>query len=516
MYAEPHQGTTARLGANGAVLAIAGAALVAHLAVSWRHGFFRDELYFIDCGRHPAVGYIDQPPLVPLIAAATQVFGHCLVALRALAGLAHAGTVVASAALAGLVAREAGVPGRFAAQMAAAAVALSPMFLGLASTLNTTAFEPLAWTYIAYAVARAVLRGASRSWIAAGVVAGLAMEAKYALPVFLVPLLAGVVLGPSRRALVTRHAALGAALCVAIALPSVIWQLAHGLPFLDLLAAASGGKNVVVAPLAFVLNQLMVMNPVLAPMWLAGTAWCLFARPLARARFLAIGFVGVVVITMVLHGKDYYVAPAYGVAFALGAVLVEKAVRRTAVRAIYLGLAGAFLVVAAPFSMPILEPPAMVAYMQWLGGRPQPQENNQTNAVIPQLHADMLGWRELEARVAEVWRALPPDERARAAIITNNYGEAGALNFYGPADGLPRALSGHNQYGLWGPGDHDGSIVIRVGGELARYRERCAEVTEAGRFGAPYAMPYERGPILVCRGMHEDLRRAWPQFVHID
>jgi hypothetical protein len=500
-----------------AVLAIAGATLVAHLTVSWRYGFFRDELYFIDCGRHPAFGYVDQPPLVPLLAAATQAFGHCLVLLRAVAGLAHALTVVACAALAGIIAEEARLSSRFARPMAAAAVALSPMFLGLTSTLNTTAFEPFAWTYIAYAVARAIVRDEQRFLVKAGLVAGLALEAKYAAPLFLVPLIVGVALGPSRHILFTRHAAIGAAVCTALALPSAIWQVAHGLPFLELLHAASHGKNVAVSPLQFTMNQLGVMNPVLAPMWVAGIGWCLVARELARLRFLAIAFAGVFLATMALHGKDYYVAPAYGVAFALGALFIQRYVRWAIARAIYLVLTGAVAVVAAPYAMPILDPAALAAYMQWLGARPEAQENNQKDAIIPQLHADMLGWRELEAQVAQVWRSLPPDERAKAAIMTNNYGEAGAINFYGPDDGLPRALSGHNQYWLWGPGGYDGSIVIRVGGDLTRYQQRCAEVTVAATFGVPYAMPYEQDrPILLCRGMHPDLRQAWPEFKHIE
>lgn len=512
-----HGSVSRREPARIAVLAIAAATLVAHLAVSWRHGFFRDELYFIDCGRHPALGYVDQPPLVPLVAAATQVLGHCLVALRAVAGLAHAATVVVCAALAGLVAGEAKLAGRSARVMAATAVAVSPMFMGLTTTLNTTTLEPLAWTSIAYAIARAIVRDEPR-WLAiAGVVAGLALEAKYAVPLFLVPLLVGVALGPARRILIMRHMLIGTALCVAIALPSVIWQLAHGSPFLALLRAASQGKNVVVPPLAFVGNQLQVMNPVLAPMWIAGVAWCLIGRDLARVRFLAIGFFAVLVATMLLHGKDYYVAPAYGVAFALGAVALERFVRWTVVRAIYLGLAVALGLVAAPYAMPILDPPTLARYMARLGAQPQAQENNQKGAAIPQAQADMLGWPELEARVADVWRSLPPDERAKAAIITSNYGEAAAINFFGDRDGLPRALSGHNQYGLWGPADHDGSVVIRVAGDLARYRQLCGDVAIAASFGVPYAMPYEQDrPILVCRGMHRDLRAAWSDFEHIE
>jgi hypothetical protein len=497
-------------------LAIAGATFAVHLAVGWRYGFFRDELYFIDCGRHPSFGYVDQPPLIPLLAAATQAFGPCLLVLRGVAALGHAGLVIVTAALAGLVAEEAGLGGSVARVAAAAAVALTPMYYGLTSTLNTTTFEPLAWTAIAVCVARAVMRAEPRRLVAAGAIAGVALEAKYAAPFFVVPLVVALAAGRERAILWTRAAAAGAALSLALALPSTIWQVTHHLPFRELLRAAAAGKNLVAPPWDFLRNQLLVMNLVLAPLWIAGVVWGLIARRLARLRFLPLAFVAVLVEMVALHGKDYYVAPAYGVAFALGGAWLEARVRATAARGLWLAAAVAMMAWSAPTSMPLLSPPALAAFLRHSATRPQAQEGNQKDAVIPQLHADMLGWRELEARVASVWRALPPDERARAAIITSNYGEAGALNFFGPADGLPRALSGHNQYGLWGPGDHDGSIILRINGDPDRYRALCAEATVAGIFGVDYAMPHERGAIVLCRRLRTDLRRDWEAFVHID
>jgi hypothetical protein len=500
-------------------LAIAFACFVVHVvaAAAGGYGFFRDELYFIDCGRHPAFGYVDQPPLVPLVAAATQAFGHSLVLLRAVAGLGHALFVVATASLAAVVAEEAQAQGGVARVTAAAAAALSPMFYGLTSTLNTTAFEPAAWTAVALYFTRAARSGDARPLVAAGAVAGVALEAKYAIPFFLAPLLAGVAIGPARRILVTRHAAIGAALAVAIAAPSALWQLANGLPFLELLHAASHGKNIVVPPLDFLANQLLVMNPALAPLWIGGVAYALFARRLARLRFLPIAFAGVLVAMLVLHGKDYYVAPAYGVAFALGAAAFAAHTSRTLVRVLCFVPAFALMLVAAPMAMPILAPPSLVAYMARLSAQPQAQEHNQKGAVLPQLHADMLGWPELEARVAEAWRALPPEDRAKGAIIASNYGEAGAINFFGAADGLPRARSGHNQYGRWGPGDHDGSVILRVNGDLARYEKLCDEARVVAAFGGPYVMPYEHErPIVLCRGLRTDLRAMWKDFVFVE
>jgi hypothetical protein len=493
--------------------------LAVHGVLANRYGFFRDELYFIDCGRHPALGYVDQPPLVPLVAAATQAFGVCLPLLRLVPGAAHALLAWVTAKLARLVAAEVGVPGQFAGGLAALAVACAPMYLGLHTTFNTTSLEPLAWTLVAYLVARAALARsadarAGRVLVLAGVAAGLALEAKYAIPFFLAPLLGGLLLQPERRVLFTRYALLAVTVTVVIAAPSAVWQVTHGLPFLELMRHAEGKNTVVSAP-AFVLNQLGVMNPVLAPMWLGGLVAALFGRRFARVRFLAVGYLGVLVAMLVLHGKDYYVAPAYGAPFAIGAVAVELFVARRLVRAVFCVAAVALAAVTAPVALPILDPPILVRYLRAMHLGVQPQENVANEVAVPQGLADMLGWRELEVRVAEAWRGLPAEDRDRVAIITSNYGEAGALNFFGAADGLPRAISGHNQYFLWGPLGHDGGVVLRVNGDLAIWRRDCRDVSVVSKFGTPYAMPYENdAPILLCRGMNAPLPSVWDEFRH--
>jgi len=508
-------------GAERATFAVAAAVFAAHVLASMLgpYGFFRDELYFIDCGRHPSFGYVDQPPIVPLLAAASVLFGRTLLIMRALPALAHAGTVLLSGALAALIARTLGEREGTARVIAAASVALAPMYLGLHSAMNTTCFEPLAWTFMAYAAARAALSGERRWLVWLGIAAGVAMEAKYAAPFFLAPLVAGVALGPSRRILWTREASAGVAAAVGVALPSVVWQVTHGLPFRELLHAASHGKNTVVPAGSFLINQVLVMNPLLAPLWVGGVAWALFARRLAPVRFLAIAFAGVLLEMILLHGKDYYTAPAYGVAFALGGVLAARVVRTRGTIALgaYLVLAAALTVVAIPTSMPVLPPELLARWVVATHTQPQAQENSQRGAVLPQLMADMLGWRELESSVAAVWRALPPEERARTTIIVGNYGEAGALDLYGPDDGLPPARSGHNQYFLWGPGDDDPLVILRLAGDPERWKNDCDELTIPARVGGPYVMPYERDrPILQCRRPRISLRDEWHDFKHYE
>ena len=217
---------------------VAAAAFLLHMAVAGRYDFFRDELYFIACGRHPAFGYADQPPLVPLLAAATQAFGPHLVLLRLVPAATAAAIVLVTAALA----RRAGA-GPYGVALAATASAIAPIYLGLTTLLNTSMLEPIAWTLVALLVARAVLDGEARAWILAGLVVGLALEAKYAIPTYLVPLGLALVLTGHARALARRELAAGIAFALLLAAPSLVWQHTHGLPFRDPAATDSSPRR---------------------------------------------------------------------------------------------------------------------------------------------------------------------------------------------------------------------------------------------------------------------------------
>jgi hypothetical protein len=483
---------------------IAGAVLLAHLAVAARYDFFRDELYFIVCGRHPAFGYVDEPPLVPLLAAATQAAGERLWLLRSIPALAGAATVLVTCALA----RLAGA-GRFGIVLAGLAAGFAPMYLGLETTLNTSTFEPLVWTALVWLVARAVLEDDAGAWLWAGAIAGIDLQIKYELPLFLLPLLVALVACGHGRALLHRRVALAGALAAALALPSAIWQLSHGLPFLEMMRAQATGKNTALPPGAFALNQALVMNPLFAPIWIAGIVGPFLSKALARLRFVSVAFALTFLLMMALHAKDYYLAPAYGSAFALGPVAIERWVRASWARVGYVAVALLFSAVAAPLAMPILDPPLLARYIETLHLAPEPTERLRQSA-LPQDFADMLGWRSYVRSVTEVFEKLAPEERERAAIFTGNYGEAAALDFYGR--GLPPALCAHNQYFLFGPRGYDGSVLIRVNEEPGKLARRCRSVALGGRFGAPFVMPYEdHAPISICWGLEPPLQVLWPQ-----
>jgi 4-amino-4-deoxy-L-arabinose transferase-like glycosyltransferase len=479
--------------------------LAVHLAVANRYDLFRDELYFIVCGRHPAFGYADQPPLVPLLAAGTYALGAQTWLVRlpsALAAAALVWLVVAFVRLLG---------GRtFAAWLAGIAAATAPILLGLTATFNTTTFEPLAWTAVAYGIARAAVLDDRRALLIAGAVAGLAMEAKYALPLWLVALAIGLALTPQRGLLARRELWLGIALATLIAVPSVIWQALHGWPFVTLIRNA-GLKDSAVVPLAYIVNQIAVLNPLAAPLWIAGLIAPFAMRGLRALRFVTIAYVMVAAATIAANGKDYYLAPAYPALFAIGAVAAERLIRVTAIRVAWPAAIVAVAAVMAPLALPILAPAALVSYERALHVAPQQQERSDKGDVMPSTFADMLGWHDFVREVAAAYATLAPADRAATSILVDNYGEAAALDVYGPAYALPPALSGHNQYGLWGLRGQTPRNVLRVQNDAAKLRPYCAALRVIATTASPYARSFENGKVIAfCRDIRPPLAQLWP------
>jgi len=474
-----------------------------HLATAGRYEIMRNELYFIACGRQFAFGYADQPPLVPWISAMTQAAGLNAWLLRLPATIA----AVALVPLCGILARQAG-GNRLAMAIAAFAAATAPALAAVTTTLTTATFEPLCWTAIAFFITRAVLREDRRAMLWAGAIVGISMEAKYGVVMWVVPMAIGILVTPARAILHWRETWIGALLAAAIAAPSLIWQAAHDWPFLEIIGNHSQG-DLTGDPLRFMVGQILALNPVLAPLWLAGVAAPFFAAALKPVRFLAIAFLGAAVIDIATGGKDYYLFGAYPAMFAVGAA---------ACGALWVWLAGTWLTVGlanfllvAPIVFPLLPPARLFYLLEHSHLRPPPDEKAAIGAPLTQVFSDELGWRSLEQRVAVIWERLPASDRQGAAIFAGNYGEAAAIDVYGRKDRLPLAISGDNQYYLWGPRGHDGRVVIVVNGDPAFWRMHCANLRQVATFGVPLAMPYERDrPIMICRDLKGGLASMWP------
>ncbi|HKU66281.1 MAG TPA: glycosyltransferase family 39 protein [Candidatus Baltobacteraceae bacterium] len=485
--------------------AAAAATFVIHLAANPHYGFFRDELYFIICGRHPQWGYVDQPPVIPLLAAGSQIFGISLVALRAISALFAAASVFVTCRLV----QEFG-GAAFAQILAAIAVALAPVLANFGVLVAPDTVGMWAWPLVVLYLVR-LQRGANpRWWLAAGAVAGVALESKYSAAFFLLAAAIGILSTRERKMLRTPWFAAGVAVALAIALPNFSWQALHGFPMIELLRNGQQGKNVTLDPATFVLQQIFITNPVLAPIWIAGLAWALWARAL---RWIGLGYLALLAMMIALHAKNYYACDAYPAMFALGATAIELWTQRVCalrpVAAVAAALAGAAL---APLVLPVLPVRQFITYYDALATIlpiASTASEHHKQAALPQTYADMHGWPQLAQTVARVYDSLPPAQRARAVIVASNYGEAAAIEFFGR--GAAPVISGHNQYFLWGTRGASGDVVIDVHGDCGSSMRLFRESRRAATFSSPYVMPYEQDmPIMVCRGIKKPLAQIWP------
>lgn len=487
------------------VLAIAAANLLFHLLIANRYGIFRDELYYLACAEHLDAGYVDQPPMIALIAwFARHVLGESLIGLRFLPALAGAVTVW----LTGKLARELG-GGTFAQALAALATFAAPVFLLMHHWLTMNAFEPLIWLACAWCIVRAINAGDPRYWLWFGVLIGLGMETKYSTAFFAFAVFGALLVTPQRRFLASKWIWLGALCSLLIFLPNLIWLIRHDFPFLELMRnIRSGHRDVVRGPFAFVVDQAKIMNPILFPLWLGGLVW------LCLGRFRILGWTYALLLGtfIVLKGKNYYLAAAYPMLFAGGAVAFENAsrIRMRWSRPVYVGLVVAVTCLLAPLSVPVLPPETYIRYQTALGFEP-PKAENQATGPLPQHFADEFGWEDMARKVGEVYNALPPEQRAKTAIFANGYGQAGAIDFFGKKYGLPKSIGNHQSYWMWGPRDYTGESVIVLGGDGKSEHKYFASVESAGRTDHPYSRRDEHFEIVVCRGLNTTLKALWPK-----
>jgi 4-amino-4-deoxy-L-arabinose transferase-like glycosyltransferase len=475
------------------VAGLAAVKVVASMAFADRYGWHRDELYYLASARHLQLGYVDYPPITPLIARLVQVVApESVAALRFTSILAGAVVVV----LAALIARELG-GGRLAQAAAALAVALSPMFLAGNFIFETVSFDQLAWALLLWLAARLLAGRDPRLWLLAGLVLGIGLETKYTVAGLAVPLAAGLLLTPARRHLTTPWPWLGAALALVLLLPNLWWQAGHGWDSVQYVLSHRGHTD---GPLAYWLQQAVLINPVLVPLAVAGVVWLWRSRTF---RALAWTAILVELLFFAVGGKSYYPAPVYPLLYAAGAVWLERSIGSRVLRWAWLGAAAAVTLLLAPILMPVL-PASVVA-----------------RTTIPRSQpvlAEMFGWPELARSVAGASATLPASDRAGAMILARNYGEAGALDLYGPGLDLPPVVSPHLTYYYWAPARMDPQVVIAIGYDRQELEPLFADVTQVGTVSNAYGVDnQEEGrPIFVCRQPRRPLWQVWPSLKALD
>lgn len=472
------------------------------------YGYFRDEFYFIVCGRHLAWGYVDQPPLVALQARLAEIlFGLSPTGIRTFSFIASGVTV----ALAGLLTWHFG--GRRSAQfLAMSAVLAAPVFLGTGNFLSMNSFEPCLWMGALFVVLRIADGSATgRAWLLFGLLAGLGIENKHSTVFFLIALLAGLLLSPQRRILFTKGCAAGVALLLLLTLPNFLWQVAHQYPTYQFLSTvAHSDKNVRFPPLPFLFEQVKILLISTAPLWIGGLAWLAFARAARRWRFVALTYLVFLAMMMVLHAKDYYLAPIYPVLFAAGAALCGQLTRRDwPLAALGVNCLIALCFFTGPIVLTIL-PPA------WYNAYTAPFAPNSTRfekftSPLPEILSDRFGWEQMTEGFATRYNDLPSDVRARTGIFCSNYGEASAVNILGPRYGLPAAISGHQNYFFWGWNGYTGESMLTLGNDAKDYTDKYDEVVDLGPFDSPWIMDHEHLHYFWLRHRKAPYAAAWPE-----
>lgn len=492
------------------VLSIAFVRLVLYFFAGPHYGYFRDELYYLACGEHPAWGYVDQPPLIGWITWLLQhTIGTSLWALRLPPALAGAATIV----LAGLLTREMGGR-RWAIFLASLAALMAPIALALSQLFTMNAFDPVLWTVIAFLIVRIAKGNDERLWLAVGAVAGVTILNKYAVIFWFSGVVLGLCLTPLRRSLGQGWFWLGCVIAALIALPNFLWQWRHEFPFLQLMHnVRESGRDILLPPLPYLQAQAQMLGFVAA---LLVPFALLFFFSKRGQPYRALGWAYLVFLAemMLLRGKMYYVAPVYPMMFAAGAVWLESATERKlwiwAKPLLTLGIL-AIGGIYAPTILPLLPVPTFLAYERAMGIEQQKFEHMQ-QGVLPQLYADMFGWEGIAQRVAAFYHTLPPDEQRRTAIFANNYGDAGAIDFFGPKYGLPKAIGGHQNYWIWGPREYTGESMIVLGeGHEENMQTKCTSYEVIGNAKDPLSRVDEWLPIYYCRGFKWNLQTVWPE-----
>lgn len=493
------------------VWAIAIAKLVLHVYFNSRYGYFRDEFDYMACGNHLAWGYVDQPPLIPFIVHISRaVLGDSLRSIRFVPALASSLLVVQTA----LIARAFGGR-RFALILSALAVALAPQYLSNGSLLTTNSLEPNLWMGCAYCAILAIKRGDPRYWLWFGVIAGIGLEEKYTIALFSSAIVIGLLLTKERRAFANKWIWLGGLAAFLVFLPNLLWNIHYHWPFLQLMHNIRAEHRDVILPAGeYFLQQVLLIGPLAAPIWLTGLGVLLFSERLKQYRFLGWSYIVCYAVLFALHGKNYYLSPVYPFLLASGAVALEWILDAPA-RA-WIKWAAATVVVAgglrlAPVTVPVFSPAHFIAYAKHLPLKLPVTEYAHERAALPQWYADQFGWREIVQETAVAWNRIPAQDRAGCAIFAQDYGQAGAIDFFGPRYGLPPALSGHQSYFLWGPRGYSGNCMIVLGDRRARLNQLFDSVEFVGvSADNPYALE-KNISVYICRGAKfGTLAQVWP------
>ncbi len=490
------------------LLALALATVLIHFLSNGGYGYFRDELYAIACSKHLAWGYVDQPPFSEFVLALSgRLLGYSLFALRLLPAVC--GGLVAF--LVGLITRDLG-GGRYAQALAATAFIIGGVYLAIDNYYSMNCLDHLFWALATCLLVRILKGGDTRLWVLFGLVAGVGLENKYSMGFLGLGLIVGLALTPARRHFLDKWLWVGGVLAALIFLPHVLWEVRNHFPTAEFIRNATIKKNLPMTPGVFLRECTLLVHPFTLPVWLAGLAYVFFAREGREFRALGWIFLAVLAILLSTHAKPYYFAPAFLVLLPAGGVAIETFLAHhqwnwpKPAYLIVLVLGGAL---TAPLVLPILPAETLIRYQAVIGIKASTGERGEASHQLPQIFSDRFGWPEMVAQIAGIYNHLSPEDKADCVIGASNYGEAGAIDFLGKPYGLPNAISSHNNYWYWGPGNKPGKVLLVIGGSKEDYDHLYEDVQQVATFTNAYAQESGK-PIFLCHKPRLTLQEAWP------
>lgn len=508
--------------AAGVVLVLAALNFGLHMIVLaiTPFGIHRDAFLYFAMGDHLRLWHMDFPPLIAIMGnIQTAIFGHTLAAARVFPALEGCALLVTAA----LIARELG-GGRFAQGLAALPMFTAGIFLRPANLFQPVVLDQLWWTLALLFLARAARadaegdpRAGRNAWLAFGLAMGLGLLTKFSILFIGLAILCALLVTRLRRALATPWPWAAAAIAFAIGSPSIVGQINLGFPVAGQMRSLNASQLVHVSYASFVLGQPLMTGPIAWLVSVMGAAALLVWRPLRPYRVVGLACIFAFVLLMVLHGKAYYIGPIYPTLFAAGAVWLDGAslarapsVPRVFRWGVVAGMIG-IGIIGLPITLPILSPERTAAYIVRLGAEAVNETNWGGTDLLPQDFADQLGWERQSEIVARVYDSLSPADQSQTVIGADNYGEAGALEFYGPRYHLPPVVCGCGSYWYFGPGTRPGNVLIDVGTDSTGLATIWRDVRLAARIRSPWSVMEERDvPVWIARDPRITLQQAWP------
>jgi 4-amino-4-deoxy-L-arabinose transferase-like glycosyltransferase len=466
------------------------------------YGIFRDELYYLASTSRLDIGYVDHPPFsIWVLAIWKSLFGDSMFVIRIVPAIVS--TVVIF--IIGIFTLRLG-GGKSAVIISTITIMLAPIFLGMNTIYSMNTFDFFFWISSSYIFLRIIQTGNKNLWYLLGIVLGLGLMNKTSMLWLCTGIFMGVIFTPLRKVLKTKYPYIAAIIALILFSPYIVWNVTHDFAHLEFMRNAVTFRYNGLSALSFVFDQIIIFTPPSILIWLPGLIFYFASKE--GKQYRAVGFIWITTFLILLingHSKGEYIAAAYQILYAGGAVMITSwSLKRMWLKHALVIPVIISSILGAPFGRPILAPETFLHYQSFMG--PKPPSNEGHNTEFPQFYSDMFGWEEMAKNVSKVYLLLPEFERKRTVVYCSNYGKAGAIEYYSKKYPLPKVICPHNSYWFWWPKNESYASVIIIGGNIQDYLKSLKEVYKAGYHYSEFAMPYENNlTIFIGRGLKREL-----------